>query len=153
MTERTPVVIISGEITQLPSGDSIRAAEREILIADATLIAGNIVYATAAGHIGKAKGDAAATAQVIGLAAAAITSGQSGEIATDGPITLTTGEWDAAMGTTGGLAYGQKYWLSAATAGLGTSTSPTTAGQYSVVCVIGLSTTIGKIAIGPRIGL
>lgn len=153
MAERTPLVMNAGEIEQLQAGDSIRAAEREILEADATLIAGNIVYASAAAHVNKAKADAAGTSKPIGLAVAAITSGQQGEIATDGPLTLTTGEWDAAFGTTGGLTYNVPYYLSAATAGLGTATSPTAAGQYSVPVVIGISATIGKICIQRRVKL
>lgn len=109
--------------------------------ADAALIAGQVVYATAADHVGKAKADAASTSYVVGLAKAAISNGATGSVRTKGIVTLTTGEWDALAGTTGGLTYNTRYFLSATTAGLLTATCPTTAGQEACCVGIALSTT------------
>ena len=41
-------------------------------------------------------------------------------------MVATTAQWDAVAGTTGGLAFGANYFLSAGTAGLLTATAPTT---------------------------
>jgi len=145
MTARKPLVVVSGRIQQLQSGDTLDAtvSEKDVvsMIADATLIAGNAVYAAAAGHCDKARANAAATSRVIGLATTAITSGASGSIQTNGVVTLTTGEWDAVAGTTGGLTYNTIYYLSAGTAGLITSTAPSTTSQLVVQLGIALSTT------------
>ena len=145
MAARKPLVIMSGRIQQLQSGDTLDATVSEkdavSMVADANLIAGQVVYASAAGHCDKARANAAGTSRVIGLAAAAITSGASGSIQTNGIVTLTTGEWDAAFGTTGGLTFNTVYYLSAGTAGLGTATATTTTGQLVVQLGIALSTT------------
>ena len=145
MAARKPLVLNGGRIEQLQSGDTLDAAVSEkdavSMVADATLIAGNIVYASAAGHCDKARANAAGTSRVVGIATAAITSGASGSIQTNGVVTLTTSEWDAAFGTTGGLTYNTIYYLSAGTAGLGTATAPSTTGQLVVQVGIALSTT------------
>lgn len=140
-----PLVLVSGRIQQLQSGDTLNAtvSEKDAVssIADATLIAGQVVYPSSAGHCAKAKADAAGTSKAFGLAVAAITSGASGSIQTNGVVTLTTGEWDAAFATTGGLTAGTYYYLSAATAGLGTATAPSTTGHSVQQLGIGLSST------------
>jgi hypothetical protein len=146
MASRKPLVLsASGRLEQLQSGDSLNATVSEVdaisLVADATLIAGQVVYPTTSGHIGKAKADAAGTAKVLGLTTAAVTSGASGSVQTNGVVVLTTGEWDAAFGTTGGLTVGTYYYLSAGTAGLGTATAPSTVSQLIVQLGLAISTT------------
>ncbi len=96
----------------------------------------------------KAKADASGTKSVLGLVSdATISNGVAGNVMLNGFITATTGQWDTAFGTSGGLAFGTRYYLSAATAGLGTSTAPGTVGQYVVEIGIALSTTVLKIDI------
>lgn len=147
MAIRKPLVIANGQIQQLQSGDTLQEVEQIQLTADAALIAGQIVYPSSASHINKAKADSATTAKPIGLATAAISNGAVGGVQTDGVLTLTTTEWDALMGTTGGLTANTIYYLSAATAGLGTATAPTTVGHYVVQIGEAISTTELKIAI------
>jgi hypothetical protein len=155
MTARIPLVMNAGRIQQLQSGDSLNAAVAEnntvTLTADATLIAGQVVYATAADHVGKAKADAAGTVRTLGLATAAITSGATGGVQTSGIVTLTTGQWDALAGTSGGLTFNAVYYLSAATAGLLTATATTTVGQYVKEIGIAISTTELLITTPPEI--
>lgn len=136
-----PLVIKNGQIEQIQSGDTVVVPDYINMVADSTLIPGNVVYASAAGHVDKAKADASGTVKTIGLAVAAISSAGSGPIQNDGVLTLTTGQWDAAAGTTGGLTFNTEYYLSAGTAGLLTSTAPTTVGQYVAPIGIALSTT------------
>lgn len=155
MAARKPLVIVSGEIQQLQSGDTLSATvtERDVisLVADAAFIAGQAVYPSTAGHAAKARADASGTSKAIGLAAAAVSSGASGDIQTNGVLSLTTGEWDALTGGSGGLTVGSTYYLSAATAGLLTTTAPSTVGHYVVAIGIALSTTEMLIDIEKRI--
>lgn len=146
MASRKPLVLDeSGNIQQLQSGDTLNAAVSENNVisrtAAATLIAGNVVYASSATEVNKARANASGTVNVVGFATAAVSSSANGSIQTSGVLTLTTTEWDALAGTTGGLAYNTRYFLSAATAGLITSTAPSTTGQYVRPLLLGLSTT------------
>lgn len=60
-----------------------------------------------------------------------------------GKLTLTTGQWDAICGTSGGLTKGENYWLGGA--GTMTATQPTT---YLQPLIKALSTTEALVAIG-----
>lgn len=155
MASRKPLVIVAGEIQQLQSGDTLNAVvttpDSVTLTADNTLIAGNAVYSTGNDTCDKAKADASGTSKVVGLATAAITGSSTGTIQTNGVMALTTTQWDAVFGTSGGLTANTDYYLSAGTAGLGTGTAPTTAGQYVVYLGRALSTTELMIDIDRRI--
>jgi hypothetical protein len=74
-------------------------------------------------------------------------------VQTDGILSATTGQWDAVAGTTGGLTKDVIYYLSAATAGLLTSTAPSSAGQFVKKIGVGISTTEMLIQIDPRVKL
>jgi hypothetical protein len=155
MALRKPLVLVSGRVQQLQSGDTLNATVVEnnsvTQTAAATLIAGQVVYSSAADTVNKAKADAAGTVKAIGLTTAAISSAATGSVQTSGIVTLTTGEWDAAFGTTGGLTFNTTYYLSAATAGLGTSTAPSSVGQYVKEIGIAISTTELLITTPPEI--
>lgn len=151
MTLRKPLVLVGGEIQQLQSGDTIAQEEDAQFTADAAMIAGQVVYMSAADHVNKAKADAAGTSNPVGLCMTAISNGAVGPVQAGGIITLTTAEWDAVFGTTGGLTFNTPYFLSAATAGLGTATAPSTVGQYVVQIGIGLSSTELEINFQKRI--
>lgn len=70
----------------------------------------------------------------------------SGEV-----VTLTTGQWDAVAGTSGGLAVNDVYYLSA-TSGHITSTKPVATGTYATQVGIALSATQLQVLIGTPIG-
>ena len=154
MAAQKPLVIISGQIQQLPAGDTLSAASAEVdvitLTAGATVVKGCPVYISGAGAFNKANAAASGTAKVIGFAAAGISSAASGSIQTDGILACTTGEWDAVAGTTGGLAAGTEYYL-AATAGLISSTAPSGSGNYVVKVGTAISTTELEISIGDSV--
>lgn len=145
MATRKPIVLgADGRFQQLQSADTLGITSETGQLAqtaDATLIAGNAVYQSAADHVNKGQANAAGTAFVTGLAVAAITSGQSGLVQYDGVVTLTTAQWDAVAGTTGGLTFNVTYYLDPATAGKLTSACPTTVGQYVVIVGKAISTT------------
>ena len=119
-----------------------------------TIIKGAPVYQTAtAGEIASARANSTSTCKVLGLALAAISNTASGSVQQQGQVTLTTGEWDAVCGTSGGLTAGTEYFLDPSTAGRLTSTAPTTAGQQVVYVGIAESTVILNLNPQPYIGL
>lgn len=150
MASQKPLVIIAGQIQQIPAGDTLSAASAEVdvvvLTAAATVVKGCPVYISTAATFNKANAAASGSAKVIGFAAAGITISTTGSIQTDGVLACTTGEWDAVASTTGGLAAGTEYYL-AATAGLISSTAPSGSGSYVVKVGTALSTTELEISI------
>lgn len=159
MALRKPLVVnAAGEIATLPAGDTLNVPTTGVnTIAQtndeaAPIVIGAPVYNDAADGVKKAKADAAGTSKVMGLVAdISITNAVAGNIATDGVLTATTGQWDAVFGTTGGLIFGTIYFLSAGTSGLGTGTAPSASGQYVARLGIALSTTELLIQIRDRI--
>ena len=144
MAVKKPLVIGSGGgIEQLQSGDTIGAFEtgQVTQTAAATLIAGNPVYQSAAGTVNKGRANAAGTSRITGLTTTGIASAATGTVQSGGVLALTTAEWDAITGGSGGLTFNTVYFLSAATAGLLTSTAPSTVGQLIVEIGTALSTT------------
>lgn len=115
--------------------------------------AGTPTYSSADLSFSLAKADTQAHASMIGLTQSDVAIGASGTIQTSGPITLTTAQWDFICGTSGGLAFGAKYYVSAATAGKLTTTPPGTPGQFQTFAVRGVSSTVGIIVSEPPIGL
>ena len=93
------------------------------------------VYVSAGSTVLLARANAVGTAVVVGLACATIATSGSGFVAPSGLLTLTTGQWDAVTGQTGGLTPGSTYYLDTATAGKLTATMPTT----GFITVVGLA--------------
>lgn len=148
MALRIPLVLVAGQIQQLQAGDTLNApqggGDQIVQTNDevGAIVMGTPVYNDANDGVKKAKADASATCNVVGLvASASVAAAGSAPITTSGVLTATTGQWDAAFGTSGGLTKGTRYFLSAATVGLGTATAPSTAGQYVVHLGIALSAT------------
>lgn len=116
------------------------------------IVIGTPVYCESNDKVDLAKADAVATAQTVGLVKdVSIAASAVGNIQTDGILEATTSQWDAVAGTTGGLAAGTTYFLSAATAGKLTATAPTTVGQFVVKIGIALSTTKLEITLSQPI--
>lgn len=147
MPARRPLVIISGQLQNLPAGDSLDAPVSEVDVislnnaSGSSVSMGRAVYPGGSGFL-LAQSNASATKNVVGLVRdTAISSNASGNIQSDGVLTATAAQWDAVTGQTGGLTPGAIYYLSATTAGAITATAPTVAGQYVVQVGIALSTT------------
>jgi hypothetical protein len=156
---RKPLVVnlTTGELEQLSPSDYLD--ERDIInISNETgapLVVGTPVYQSAtANEVAKAQANAIATAKVAGLILdASIADGATGGALTDGRITATTTQWDAVTGQTGGLTPGARYFLSAASAGMLTTTPPSVDGQVIAPIGTARSTTEFEISIGTRISL
>jgi len=136
MAARKPLVMVNGRIRQLQSSDTLDAVVSEVDVISQTngnagaIVIGTPVYTTVADTVDKAKADAYATSEVLGLVKdASVAAGQPGMIQTDGVLTATTGQWDAITGQVGGLTTGAIYFLSPTTAGHLTSTAPSATGQ------------------------
>lgn len=156
MAQKKPLVLTNGQIEQLQSSDYLVQNEIPQLVNGnlSPLVIGTPVYSSGNNTVDKARANALGTTNVIGLVYdASIAIGVPGGVQIDGILTATTGEWDVVAGTSGGLTRDTIYYLSDTTAGLLTSTAPTTAGSYVVQVGIALSTTDLKIEIQPRIKL
>lgn len=157
MALRKPVVLVNGQLQQLQAADALDAPQAGgdviILTNDevGALIKGNVVYLDANDGVKKAKADAAGTSKPCGLSVDAPAAGATGRVMFEGILALTTAEWDAAFGTTGGLTFGTIYYLSAASAGLGAGTAPSSVGQSVVELGLALSTTEFMVRIRPTI--
>jgi len=156
MAQKKPLVLNGGQIEQLQSTDYIANNDIPQLTNGnaGSIVIGAPVYASAVNTVDKARANAVGTTNVIGLVYdASIAAASSGGVLMDGILSATTGEWDAVAGTTGGLTRDVIYYLSSSTAGLLTSTAPSSVGEFVVSVGIAISTTELKIEIQPRIKL
>jgi len=141
---RKPLVLVNGELQQIQSGDIIQSYDAIQQTNDeaSSLLIGTPVYNDADDGIKKAKADSALTKNVIGLVFnGTIAPSGLGSVLMSGPLKATTGQWDAAFGTSGGLVKGSRYFLSDATAGIGTDTAPSADGSYVVELGLAVSAT------------
>lgn len=140
MATKKPLVLNNGQIEQLQAGDNLSSKDLfdRLNNTGGALVKGTPVYVPLAGEVAKARANATGTKNVFGLVAdASIADAASGGIQTDGVLTATTAEWDAVTGQSGGLTTDAVYFLSAATAGMLTTTAPTADGHF--VCRVGLA--------------
>ena len=139
----TPVVVQVGTIgIQGPEGPQGPAGSATDFAAetDDALVPGPPVYVKANGHVAEAQADALPQARVRGLSLTTTGPTFAADVQTQGSLELTTGEWDAVTGDAGGLVPAENYYVDPASAGMMTTTPPST----GVVTRIGaaLSTTI-----------
>lgn len=161
MASRIPLVLVAGRVSQLPAGDSLNAAGISPNIVAlqnnnaGTLVIGTPVYSAAAGKIDQADGTVASKSEVVGLVSdTSIAASATGNILMDDVLTATTAQWDAVVtGESGGLTFGNVYYLDPGTAGKLTSSVPSTATQFLVRVGRALSTTQLEVMIQPPIGL
>ncbi len=154
MASRKPLVMNSGQIQQLQSGDVLDAVVTEVDVVSLTnnnvgsIVIGMPVYSDGNDTVDKAKADAVATVEVLGLVQdVSIGAAAAGFIQTDGVITATTGQWDTVTGESGGLTAGSIYYLDETTAGNLTLTAPTSTGEFVLRVGKALSTTEMEITI------
>lgn len=148
MAVRKAIVLVAGELAQLPAGDTLQGPFGEVDTMSATNgdvgshAVGDVVYPSGNNQVKKARADAAGTKNVVALAMAAISPSASGSYQTDG-----------ILGGLTGLVANTIYYLSPTTAGLLTPTAPTAAGQYVVHIGVALSATELELQIQRPIAL
>jgi hypothetical protein len=137
MSLRKPLVLVSGQVQQLQSGDTLDAVINNALgevftngEVSTAITAGMAVYLFSADSVKRAEANAAGTARAIALCKdASIAAGSSGEFYVWGELSLT--DWTAVVGATT-LTAGSVYYLDPATPGKLTATAPSTVGQLVV---------------------
>lgn len=154
MSVKIPLVLATdGRPEQLQSGDSVASsgAATDSMTPASNMAIGQVVYCSGAAAATKARANGSPQTFAVGLCQAALTSGIAGNVQLNGVLSLTTSQWDAITGQSGGLTSGATYYLDPTTAGMMTPTCPTAAGQY--VCITGraLSTTDFQIKISEPI--
>lgn len=143
MAIRKPLVMNAGRIQQLQAGDSISDPDTFAFVNDeaGSVVCGMPIYADAAGGAKKGIATGVATAKLIGLVASVtVATTASGQAQAEGIMSLTTAQWDAVTGLSGGLTFNTTYYLDT-TAGKITATAPSTPGQTVVEIGTALSTT------------
>lgn len=161
MPSSKPIVIINGEMQELPSNYTLDAAVSEVDVVSRVNDEGSTmpilspVYVNDADGVMLARANNDSTRKVLGLAKAAINAAASGSIQVNGIISGTAGEWDAVVAESipSGLTPNTDYFLSSSTAGLLTSTAPTGAGNWVVKVIRALSATEAMILDHPGIKL
>jgi len=155
MALRKPLVLNSGQIEQLQSGDTLDAPVTSIDVEVMTngeagaITIGIPVYISAADTVKKAKADAVGTSDVIGLVrTASIAASVTGDIQVGG--VLSSADWTAVVGGVT-LTSGSIYYLSQATAGQLTTTAPSTG--FIVQVGIATSTTELLLDVKQRVKL
>lgn len=146
MTIRKALVLVSGQIQQLQSGDTLGGpvadTEQTAFTNDdsGSHVIGDIVYNDGNDTVKKAQANAGGTVQAIGMATATIAASASGNYQTGGIVSGLSA-----------LTAGSVYYLSASTAGQMSTTAPSTPGQYVVRMGTAVSTTEFKLNIQPPV--
>lgn len=110
-----------------------------------TIVIGTPVYVKSNGNVDKARANALSTSSTLGIVeATSIATTAAGNIRFDGIIQATTGQWDTATGGSGGLTPGSIYYVST-TAGLLTTTAPSSVGEVVKEALFAISSTQGLI--------
>lgn len=118
--------------------------------AAADLDKGNAVYFSNISEANLAQANGAVAKNVAGIVTVAADIGFTATVQTDGHVTLTTGEWDAVTGETGGLTPGKLYYLSPATAGnIEVAPASASSGEYVAPLGTALNTTVLKLDTEP----
>jgi hypothetical protein len=158
MPLRKPLVIVGGQVQQIQSGDTLDAVVAEVDIVDLTnneatpVVRGAPVYIDADDTVKEARANVSATVEVVGLVyPTSIAASATGWIITDGVLDAATAEWDAVTGDVGGLTAGAVYYLDESTAGMLTTTAPTTTGNFVARVGKAISTTNLEITISQPI--
>lgn len=154
---RKPLVLIDGEFVAMPSGDVVDPASLPASSSPATvqmtngnagaLVIGTPVYCKSNGDADKGSTSNADSAELVGLVSdTTIASAAVGNVQTSGQLSASTAQWDALLGTTGGLTPGSDYFLNTS-GSMGVNPS----GPRAVKCGKALSTQKFLIRIEPSV--
>ncbi len=155
MALQKPLVEVGGEIQALQPGDSLDSGSDDIAALNTAItVPGNVMYADSSTSVNLAQGNAPGTSIVVGLAKIGTGAGGAGIYVHDGILALTTIQWDAVAGTTGGLLFNSKYYLSDSVPGAlfdAAGLSAVTQGEFVVELGKALSPTELLVKPQPRI--
>lgn len=147
------------EIVGVPSVSNIQEQLNSVILSivrpmlngsGGTLVPGQVVYVSASDQVALAQANNGVTAMGVGVVLAVIDS-SAAYVQFSGNISLTTGQWDALTGGSGGLTPGTVYYLSPTTAGSLTATAPSASGQFVLKALLAISSTGAKLILdGPH---
>lgn len=149
--DRAPVFEDWDQITAEVQAMQTKANENDLVVPNAhgaAVVVGRPVYlkANASGAEYAAANGTAPARNLLGLVmVGAAGSGGNVTVRQRGDLSLTTAQWDAVAGTTGGLAANTEYYLSD-TAGSITATVPATTGDTDIVVGVAKSATVLNVA-------
>lgn len=125
-----------------PGADGDGSGSSVTIQTDSDVIPGTPVYITGTSRFELARADGLPQARMVGVATSATLAGFAAEGQTQDVLELTTGQWDAVTGGSGGLTPGLPYYLDGVTAGRITTTAPSLPNfAYNVRVGVALSTT------------
>ena len=134
MTTKKPLVLYSGEIEEIRSGDNVTTdANSYTAVADGTLLEYKAVYASGAGSVSYADFAAATTGPAIGISGSEITDTNEGAIIISGVLTMS------------GLVTGSSYYVGELGSLITSGDLPSGTGSYVQKVGIALSTTQLKV--------
>lgn len=162
MADKLPLVLGSdGKIQQMQAGDMLPSSivpssggGSSFTVQQTpvnNMVKGAAVYQQSADQFDKAQANGSSIAVAYGLVPDGASTGTPCNVQFAGVLELTTTEWDAVTGQSGGLTATAKYYLDPLNPGQMTTTIPTTPGQYVVEMGLALSTTKFVIDIKPPI--
>jgi hypothetical protein len=102
-------------------------------------------------HVALGSANAAGPANLLGLSLTSATGGADLNYQYDDIVTLTTAQWDAVTGGSGGLTAGLPYYLSDVTVGELSTTKPTTSTHFVNLVGYALSTTELQLQLAPPV--
>lgn len=142
----TLTVNSKGQVTDVTSGAPGSGGNSIVNKTNAdtvTAVAGMAVYAFGTGTFKLGKADSINTCEIVGLMIEDVTATNSGRFQCNGEITLTSAQWDAVTGATGGLTPGATYFLSNASLGKIVTNVPAT----GVIAKIGVAVDTTKMLV------
>lgn len=142
MAIKKAIVITNGQLEQLQPGDrlDLNNSVTKTNNSGIAMIVGDVVFVSGV-NADLAQANQQNSSRVAGVVVTGGADASPVDIQTEGIVTLTTTEWDTAWGTVGGLVPGTDYFLSESSAGDGTPTAPTAAGEFVALVGHALSDT------------
>ena len=113
IVEQPEVQIFATQGLPGPPGPAGGASDSIVILeTDSTLVPGTPLYITAGAHFEIAQATGQPQTKVVGISTTNTGAGNAATAQTQDILTLTTVEWDAVTGDTGGLTPGSVYYLS-----------------------------------------
>ncbi len=156
---KKPLVLTQGNLEQLQSGDQLASIPNILELTNGetstAMLPGNPVYVSTSvpNAVKIASASVSSKKNVVAFSIAGVAPGAISLFQVDGTLELSTAEWDAVTGETGGLTAGGVYFLDNTAAGELTQIVPLAVGHFVVRLGIAINATKLELKIGTPIKL